>query len=424
VHPRYSRMLLTAHELDCVPTVALIAALTQERHLLRKSENKQMEHDRELLLGAEAESDFFVLIRAWLYAQEHGPDMARRLGIRYAVALQVRQLYEQFLSLAKSEGLQTNRQVDDFDAEALGKCMLAGFPDHLARRIDAGTLRCELVHGRHGVLARESVVQKSPLFVAAEIREIEGKHDELLVLLTQATAVREEWLRELYPHDFQEREEVYLDGSTRRVQARSDLIFRDLVLHSNRLNDPSREAAAEILAREVLAGRIMLANWSPEVDQWITRLNCLSTWCPELQLPGIAPADRAYLIQQICYGAFSMREVKERPVWPVIRQWLSAAQRDLVDQFAPERLELPNGRRAKLAYSENQPPVLAARIQDLYGVEGSLKICRGRITVQLQVLAPNHRPVQITQDLSTFWKESYPKLKLELQRRYPKHEWR
>jgi ATP-dependent helicase HrpB len=262
------------------------------------------------------------------------------------------------------------------------------------------------------------------LFVAAEIREIEGKHDELLVLLTQATAVREEWLRELYPHDFQEREEVYLDGSTRRVQARSDLIFRDLVLHSNRLNDPSREAAAEILAREVLAGRIMLANWSPEVDQWITRLNCLSTWCPELQLPGIAPADRAYLIQQICYGAFSMREVKERPVWPVIRQWLSAAQRDLVDQFAPERLELPNGRRAKLAYSENQPPVLAARIQDLYGVEGSLKICRGRITVQLQVLAPNHRPVQITQDLSTFWKESYPKLKQELQRRYPKHEWR
>ena len=108
------RMLLIADELGCVPTVALIAALTQERHLLRRSENNQMEHDRELLLGKEVESDFFVLIRAWLYAQQHGADKARRLGIRYAVAQQVAQVFEQFIDIARTEGLerrQTSRRV-------------------------------------------------------------------------------------------------------------------------------------------------------------------------------------------------------------------------------------------------------------------------------------------------------------------------
>ena len=102
----------------------------------------------------------------------------------------------------RAKGLNVDKQVDEFDAEALGKCMLVGFSDHLAKRIDAGTLRCDLVHRRHGVLARESVVQKSPLFVAGEIREIQGRNDELIVLLSQVTGVREEWLRELFPEDF------------------------------------------------------------------------------------------------------------------------------------------------------------------------------------------------------------------------------
>ncbi|MBV8351849.1 MAG: ATP-dependent RNA helicase, partial [Verrucomicrobia bacterium] len=208
VHPRYSRMLLIADKLGCVPTVALIAALTQERHLLRRSENNQMEHDRELILGKEVESDFFVLIRAWLYAQQYGADKARRLGIRFAVAQQVAQVFEQFIEIARAEGLNVDKRVDEFDAEALGKAMLVGFSDHLAKRIDGGTLRCDLVHGRHGVLARESVVHKSPLLVAAEIREIQGRDDELIVLLSQVTGVHEEWLRELFSGDFRESNQV------------------------------------------------------------------------------------------------------------------------------------------------------------------------------------------------------------------------
>src|SRR6202043_1665683 len=264
VHPRYSRMLLIADQLGCVSTIALVAAITQERHLLKRSENNQMEHDRELLLGKEVESDFFVLIRAWLYAQQQGADKARRLGIRYPITQQIAPVFEQFVQIAKTEGLNVDKKVDEFDAEALGKCMLVGFSDHLAKRVDAGTLRCDLVHRRHGVLARESVVQKSPLFVAGEIRQIQGRNDELIVLLSQVTGVREEWLRELFPNDFRESDQVFFDQATRRVQAKKDLLFRDLLLQSTKLDTPPLEVAAEMLAKEVIAGRCPLANWSHE----------------------------------------------------------------------------------------------------------------------------------------------------------------
>ena len=90
----------------------------------------------------------------------------------------------------------------------------------------------------------------------------------------------------------------------------------------------------------------------------------------------------------------------------------------------PERLELPGGRKVKVVYSETNPPMVAARIQDLYGVEDSLRIAMGRQVLTIQVLAPNYRPVQVTSDLTTFWREGYPKAKKELQRKYPRHQWR
>ena len=96
----------------------------------------------------------------------------------------------------------------------------------------------------------------------------------------------------------------------------------------------------------------------------------------------------------------------------------------MVEQLAPERIEMPNGRKAKVTYSPSGPPTVAARIQDLYGVTRNLMIGRGRITLVIQVLAPNNRPIQITSDLEGFWRDAYPKIKKELQRKYPKHEWR
>ncbi|HEU5395896.1 MAG TPA: helicase-related protein, partial [Verrucomicrobiae bacterium] len=171
LHPRYARMLLAAQEYNCVYQAALVAALTQGRDLLLRNVDRDTASAREDLLGDRATSDFWILMRAWNYAarNQFRLDACRRLGIHAVTARQVGPLLDQFLRIAGKEGLDAApREVKD---EALQKCILVGFSDRVARRIDQGTLRCELVHQRRGVLARESVVQKE-LLVAAEIREV------------------------------------------------------------------------------------------------------------------------------------------------------------------------------------------------------------------------------------------------------------
>ena len=421
-HPRYARMLLAADELGCVRAVVLIAALTQGRNLLRRAEGKQMQEEREQLLGENADSDLFMLMRAHRFAEQRNfnPQACRPLGVNALAAREAAALADQFLRIAKDEGLNTDaRNTTD---EALQRCVLAGFPDMVAMRLDQGTLRCALVHGRRGVLARESVVS-TPLLVAGEVREVEIR-GEVETLITLATAIREEWLRELFPDGFSESSDVFFDSSLRRVLAKRQTRFHDLVLRSEQSDKVPHEQAAALLAREVEAGRCPLKNWDNAVDQWILRLNQLAGWYPEYELPPIGDEDRRMLVEQICLGATSYKEIKERPVRPMVKGWLTPAQQDLVEKYAPERYELPNGRKAKIIYDAKAGPTIATRIQDLYGVSGEIRIAGNRIPVFILVLAPNHRPIQITQNLENFWKESYPKIKQELQRKYPKHEWR
>jgi ATP-dependent helicase HrpB len=179
-----------------------------------------------------------------------------------------------------------------------------------------------------------------------------------------------------------------------------------------------------LLADEIIAGRLPLPNWDHAVEQWLARLNLLCRHCPELQLPPFAEDDRKHIIEQLCHGAVSYKDIKEREVKPLVMSWLSGAQRELLDKHAPERLSLPNGRTPKVVYEDNQSPHIALRIQELYGVTQTPKIAMGRVPVVVHILTPGMKPIQITQDLASFWKEHYPRIKSELQRKYPKHEWR
>ena len=443
VHPRYSRMLLAAQEYGCVHQACLVAALTQGRDLLLRNVGREVESAREDLFGEKASSDFWILMRAWNYAfkNQFRLDACRKLGIHAVTARQVGPLLEQFLRIAKDEGLDTKpREIKD---EALQKCILIGFSDRVARRLDQGTLRCELVHNRRGVLARESAISRSrgnethfkigkkteppnvgsyELFVAAEVREIEGR--EVSTVLSLATAIELEWLRELFPDDLKSELHIQFDATAKRVQAAELVRFRGLALSAKRVEPPPAEAAARLLADEILAGRLPLPNWDHAVEQWLVRLNLLCRHCPELQLPPFAEDDRKHIIEQLCHGAVSYKDIKEREVKPVVMSWLSEAQRQLLGKHAPERLSLPNGRTPKVVYENNQPPHIALRIQELYGVTQTPKIAMGRVPVVVHILTPGMKPIQITQDLASFWSEHYPRIKSELQRKYPKHEWR
>ena len=425
VHPRYARMFLAAAERNCVRPVALMAALTQGRNFLLRGGTREVEQAREDLLGEEHDSDFFLLMRAWRFAVQNGYalEACRRLGIHAQSARQVGPLFEQFLEIARGEGLDLAE--NRVDGVAVRKCVLAGFSDQLAKRLDAGTLRCELVHGRRGVLARESALQKAGLLVAAEISEIGGRGGEVSVLLSLGTAIEEAWLKELFPGDYVEVRGVVYDEAAKRVVARRERRFRDLVLEAKaNSEDVPLDAAAALLTQEVLAGRITIEAWNEDVEQWIVRVNRLAEWFPELEVNVLAEPDRATLIEQVCYGETSARGVREKEVMPVLRDWLTAEQLAVLDVYLPEKLVMGNGRRSTLTYRPEGPPVLSARIQELYGVEGKFTIGHGRVPVKIEVLAPNRRPIQVTDDLTSFWREIYPKVKAELSRKYPRHEWR
>jgi ATP-dependent helicase HrpB len=424
LHPRYARMLLAAQEYGCVHQACLVAALTQGRDLMLRNCGKEVDSAREDLLGEKASSDFWILMRAWSFAfnNQFRVDACRKLGIHAVTAKQVGPLFDQFLRIAKDEGLDTRpNEVKD---ENLQKCILIGFSDRVARRMDQGTLRCELVHGRRGVLARESVVQHAPLFVVAEIREIGGRDNEVNTILSLATAIEADWLRELFPDDIKSDLHIQFDAQQKRVLAAELLRFRDLALAAKRIDPPPADAAARLLADEILAGRLLLPNWDHSVEQWLARLSLLCKECADLQLPAITDDDKKSIIEQLCHGVVSYKDIKEREVKPVVMSWLSQAQRELLDKHAPERLTLANGRTPKVNYESGKAPFISLRIQELYDVTQTPRIAMARVPVTVHILTPGMKPIQVTQDLANFWREHYPKIKSELARKYPKHLWR
>lgn len=424
VHPRYARMLLAAQEYGCVYHACLVAALTQGRDLLLRNPSKEVAAAREDAFGIAPSSDFWTLMQAWMFAAENDfkMDAMRALGIHGVTARQVAPLLAQFVRIARDEGLDTTER--DLIPESLQKCILIGFSDRVARRLDDSTLRCELVHGRRGTLARESVVKESPLFVVAEVQELGGRQGEVNTVLSVATAIEIDWLLEIFPQDLRSDVRAEFDSTTRRVRASDVKLFRDLVVSTKNIEPAPADDAAAILAAEVVAGRLQLPKWDHGVEQWILRLNLLAQWCPDLHLPSIGDEDRRHIIEQLCLGAVSYKDIKDREVKPVVTSWIPANQRGMLDKYAPERVSLPNGRTPKVTYEPNASPYISLRIQELFGITQTPSIAMGRVPLNVHILAPSMRPVQVTNDMASFWREHYPRIKSELQRKYPKHEWR
>lgn len=423
MHPRYARMLLAADQYHCVRQACLIAALTQGKGILERNKGKAVRGERDDLLGEEDISDFKRLMRAWSFADKnnYNTGACRELGIHAAAARQVKPLYERFLQIAEQQGLKINRAAPE--DEFLQKCILIAFSDQLAKRCDKGTLRCELVHGRTAELARESVVRDAELLVAAEITEIGQTRGQTGVLLNLATAVQEEWLEELFPEDFHEERSPQYDTSIKRVVVERRRMFRDLALDSSITHDPKPDEAAAVLATEVLKGNLDIPGWDEEIENWILRVNLLAQWCPDKNIPVIDEAARRTMLEELCLGAVCRKDLREANVKAVVRDWLTYEQQQWIEKQMPERFAMPGGHRARIRYEAGHKPVLSAMIQDFFGMTKTPTIAFGRIPLVVELLAPNKRPVQITEDLESFWRTAYPELKPALSRRYPRHKW-
>ncbi|MGC8887380.1 MAG: ATP-dependent helicase HrpB [Verrucomicrobiia bacterium] len=425
IHPRYSRMLIEAGKLDCVYLGAMIAALNQGNDIFVRSAGSQMLKARKSEFGRNGTSDFFLMVMAYEYAlsKNFDPRDCWSVGINSNSAKNMERLFRYFLDIAKREGLNTTpKEVED---EVIRKCVLTGFSDRVAKRLNEGNLKCEMVHGGRGELSKASVVQKYPLFVAAEINEI-GNHNGVGgVVLSKATAIDEKWLSELYPYEVKkEQTKYYYDRQLRAVLSEEEITFRGLCLRKQRKAAVPCEEAEDLLVDEIISGNLILTDWDESLEQWILRVNLLARICPEFKIQEIGEKERIGVLKQVCSGATTYKEIKDREVKPLFFKMLNSEQHRLLEKHVPQRLILSNGRTPKVIYVKDGTPYFSLRIQELYGVEEIPKIAMGRVEVLVHILAPNMRPVQITSDIKGFWVNHYPGIKQQLQRKYPKHLWK
>jgi ATP-dependent helicase HrpB len=415
-HPRLGRLLCAAAHEGCLEEAALAAAVLGERPVVRPGVT--------LALRDGLQSDLLAVVDLLREAHAAGfrPDFCEARGVLGGPARQAWAASRILLAAAQRLGWSCAPAKDR--AEAFGRSVLAAFPDRFARRRDAGTLLCELRQCRSAELARESCAREAHLLVAAEIREVGGRGRPLKSLLSLVTEVREEWLLDLFPEAWQSEDTTYWDDRRHQVLRRRRTTCLGVTLEDKEITEVDPDKAAELLAAQIGTGTLPLHGWTREVDEWIERVRWTAATFPERKLITYDDTDRALIYRDLCAGASRYREVKDKPCHDVVRNALSWDDIRFVEQMAPGVVQLPGGRRMRIEYQSGRPPKGRARIQDLYDLRQTPRVAGGRVPLLIEILAPNLRTVQITDDLEGFWREGYPRARKELARKYPKHEWR
>ncbi len=410
MHPRLGRMLMEGWRRGQPERASLAAALLSERDpfptILEVPPHP-----------AATSCDFFERLEA-LEQFERG--QAGASGLHRGAAKTILRVRDQYLRELRremrpepSKSLQT--PMSDAN-EALARALLAGFPERVVRRRQADRRRGVMVGGRGVRLASKRVLSDGELFLAVEV---EDRPQEALVRL--AVLLRREWLR---PELMTDAIETTFDNESERVVARRRLRYLDLLLEESPATPTDPDEVARVLAAAAVRNlpRVLPPADSPAF-QFLTRLRCLRVWMPDLHLPAFDEEQLQSMLPWLCGGRRSFTEVREGPWLDALAGALAPQQRRLLEREAPERIEVPSGSRILVHYEEGKPPVLAVRIQELFGMQETPRLAGGRVPVLLHLLAPNQRPQQVTDDLASFWTNVYPRIRKELRARYPKHAW-
>ncbi|NDD81440.1 MAG: hypothetical protein EBZ53_02550 [Verrucomicrobia bacterium] len=346
VHPRLARMLIEAGEQGCLRGAAGIAALLSGRPLLQRMAGRKGE-GAEILWEAEEESDLFVWLRALRFAEKERfhPGACGRMGIHGGAAREAAAVRDRLLQMAARIGLKAEEKPAG--GEKLRRCVLAGFSDHLGRRLDGGTLRCALVGGRRGTIARESVVRDRSLVVAGDLKEIGRTDGEVEVVMGLVTAVEEGWLREMFPKDFSEKRGLDFEENGRKVVRLDQVKFRDLVLEEKRREAEAGPEASAALAQAVLDGRCAWPGWDPEADALLARLETIRGWGEE-DWPFWDEEAKRLVLEAQAEECLTWRQMNENSALSKIREWLGKERVGQLEALAPERMPLPGGKSAKV----------------------------------------------------------------------------
>jgi ATP-dependent helicase HrpB len=423
VHPRLGRVLLEAAARGVVDRAARCAAILSERELFPPGRTPDLAaFDR----ADDPPSDLFRqerLLESFMSSGDRTPMPASidRRSLRDA-AFAARQI-------ERACGDLSGRETNSGTSEDLAVALVRGFPDHLARKPDR--LKPHgLMPGRRRVrFDRDCVLVEDSLEGAAlslSIREAPGEAGD--TLLSMATRLAPEWLLEALPDAVEERRDLVWNARLGAVEEREQTLVAGIEIDETIRPPRSPEsiaAASAMLAERIESGEASIPGWSEAVDAWLDRVRCVASWFPERGLPNgdedsLRAMRRAIALEA---GAVRVKDLEGLDVLAAIEATLSREDASFVRAMTPERLAMPSGFRMKVEYQPGQPPRGRARIQDLIGMTASPAVAGGRVPVLLEILAPNQRPIQVTSDLASFWRDLYPRIRGELSRRYPRHRW-
>jgi ATP-dependent helicase HrpB len=415
VHPRIGCMFERAQELELVEQGALLAALLGERDIRRKRSAGTTDSD--------------LLDRMELFEQfERGgmkEGLARELGVDTGAARAVKAARDQLVRLARPAPEQSS-EFENRTYEQLLGLLLTGFPDRVCRRRRPGHPEAVMVGGRGVRLTDESGVRDAEFFLALEADAGKrGVHASGTVRMASRIDVK--MLEEQLPHLMHPEEGAVFDSDRGAVVGVRRRTYSDLIIGEQVGVPVDPKTTAAVLANEVADRFEAVFKPSNHALQLRARLMLADRALPEASWPDVTDAALKRWLPAVCLGKSRLDEV-ERIDWDrEMENRLDRVQRDLLDRELPERIRVPSGSRIRLDYtpalSEEGAPVLSVRLQEVFGLADTPRLARGRVAVRMHLLAPNGRPVQVTEDLKSFWNDTYQQVRKELRARYPKHAW-
>lgn len=417
VPPRLARLLVESEARQCVAEAATLAALASERDIILEQRTFGRSGGAPATPWPAGPSD--LLLRRDLFEEaaraRFDASVCRRLGIDSRTVRAVERARRHLAPRA-------NPPETVADPEPLLRCVLAGFADRVVRRRAPGSSRGVMVGGTGVILSDTSVVREADLFVAVEVDA--GSRQPLAEARVRvASAIDRAWLDEMFPEAIADTEDLVFQPGPERVVARRRTCFHDLVIEER--TEPPRDlhAAGLVLAAVARQDPAVAVDLGQRGRTLLDRLAFLARCLPEL---GLAPDPQAFLadtVAALCVGCSSFAEVRSADLAAALLGQLTPAQRRALDREAPAAYALPAGRRAPIVYARDRPPTVAARLQELFGLTSTPRLGGGRVPLVIEILAPNQRPVQITDDLASFWRTTYAEVRKQLRGRYPKHAW-
>ncbi|MBK7539546.1 MAG: ATP-dependent helicase HrpB [Myxococcales bacterium] len=434
-HPRVARILCEAEDRGVAEEACLMAALLEARPLRQvhrggPRQQAQVSSDSDIIDDVDAMLD----ARAAGMREGRLRDAGLDVGTAFAVHRAAQQLERVLGRGGRGGGGRGGRggrggvaapAGDDELDQALKLALLTGYPDRVGKRRAPRASEIVFCGGGSATLSPSSAVLDAELLVAVDTADTGARGGSSKPQIRRASAIEASWLMDLYFDRITERDELLWNRERQRVERVVQLAYQGLVIDDHREPDGARKdpaGASAVLVREALAVGIERFVDADALARWRNRVALVAQLVPDAGVPSLSQEDLRRVLEQACQGLCSFDELRRASVLDLLDAQLGEHRRT-VDRLAPTHLALPRRGRVAIHYEAGQPPWIASRMQDFFGLARAPAVGDGRVPLVLHLLAPNQRPVQVTQDLPGFWVKHYPALRKQLMRRYPKHAW-